>query len=626
MLERLEEVGVLARVDDMHAPPPLVAIGMPRSVRDVIERRLRRLSHATRQLLTLGAVIGREFSLSLVEALTDTAESAVLDALDEALASGMIVEEPGAPGSFAFAHAMIHEALYASITAARRVRMHHAIAEAIERRSAALAFPPLGELAHHFGEAALYKGVDKALYYAIRAGDRAAATLALEDAAFFYEKALRALDLLPPAQERSAERLELHLKQGRCSFGVGQWARARSAFESAISLLGPADDEVRCGVQVSLAETSFWLMDVPALRRHGAEAAALAARVGRGDLWADARAWMASALVADGDVLDGVRMDEEALARAGGARSFALARVPLTLYWVGRLRDAVAQATDAVGFARSSGNPAFLLYALQHLGLSLSGAGRYDEALQAFDEARTFGRTCGALPLLARATSMSVAPLLSLGHLDAAAGRAREARELGYRIGFEPSIVSAGIDLLLIFARSHDPGRAESLLGETTKAVRDASGWHAWKWNIRLSQVRAELALARGAWTEAIHAATQVVDQSQARHHLKYEVLGLATRARARLGVEARAAIVDARAAITLARNLGDPAVRLDCLGLLLDIDGSDAILDEAVQTVYGIVSAVTQPTLRSAFLASVCEKHPHVSRAHRQTNSEVPR
>ena len=384
---------------------------------------------------------------------------------------------------------------------------------------------------------------------------------------------------------------------------------AKRAFEAALSLVDPLKDVKRCELLVSLAEASFWLMDIPALRRYAGEAQVLADRARRDDLWADALAWMASAQVADGDVLGGIQTDRQAVARVGGIRSFGLARVPLTLYWAGRTREAVKRGEQAVTRARESNDPAFLLYALQHLGLSLSGAGRYDDALRAFDEARAFGRHCGAFPLLARATSMSVAPLLSLGDLDGAKTRALEARELAHRVAFDPPLVSAGIDLLLICARSQDPGRAESLLDEIAHGVQNASGWHAWKWNLRLWQARAELASARGSWAEAISAASHVVDQSRPRHRLKYEALGLATRARARYRAGLLRAVDDARGAVHVARSLADPAVLLECLGVLLELDGSDAVLAEARQTARSILGALSQGTLRCAFLRATSSR-----------------
>ena len=612
VLRHLEDSGDLARLDDAEAPASLADFGLPEGIRELIGRRLDRLSQRARTLLTIAAVVGREFSLSVVEGLTELPEDAVLDTMDEALAARIITEEPGVPGSFSFAHTLLRETLYTGITAARRVRLHYRIAVALEQLPGTGRLP-LRELAYHFGQASAYRGAEKAVDYATRAGDQASGALAMEDAARCYELALRALDLLSRGPERNETRFDLHARRGRSFFQIGQWAQAKAAFESALSLLDPQADARRCELLVSLSEASFWLMDLAALRRYAGEAQVLADRIERDDLWADAVAWLASARVADGDVMGGIQTDRQALERAGGIRSFGLARVPLTLYWVGRTREAADHAAQAVERARVSDDPAFLLYALQHQGLSLSGAGRYDDALRAFDEARAFGRHCGAFPLLARATSMSVAPLLSLGDLKGATTRALEARELAHRVAFEPPLVSAGIDLLLIHARSHDPGRAEPLLDEIAHAAENAKGWHAWKWNMRLSQARAELALAQGKWSDAISEATTVVDQSRLRHRVKYEALSLATRARARHRLGLRPAVDDAKSAVRVARSLADPAVLLECLSVLLEVDGSDAVLTEAQLTTRAVLDALSHESLRRVFLDSTSSRFPGV-------------
>ena len=612
MLKHLDETGALTLREEWHGPITLADVGLPEGIRQLIGRRLERLGLTTRRLLTIAAVMGRQFRLSDIEALVDVGEDAVLDAMDEAVTASIVTEEAGAPGSFSFTHTLIREALYTSITAARRVQLHHRIAGALEQQSSPLESRVV-ELAYHFGQAAVYKSANKAVEYATQAGDHAVTTLAFENAAHWYDVALRAMDFVASNTNTTASRFELHVKRGSSFFAVGQWAPAKNAFEAAASLLDPAEHEKRAELLVRLAETAFWLMDVPALRKFAGEAQVLANRAGRNDLWADAQAWMASAMVSDGDVLAAIRMDHEALARAGGIRSFGLARTPLTLYWAGLADEAIQHGFQAVETAKASGDPPFLLYALQHLGLSLSGAGRFDEALRVFDEARAFGRRCGALPLLARATSMSIAPLLSLGDLNGAMARAFDARELAHRVAFEPPLVSAGIDLLMIFARQQDPGRAETLMDETAQAVEKASGWHAWKWDMRLSQARAELAIARGAWGEAVQAATHVIDQSRRRQRPKYEALGLVTRARAARHLGACSAVKDARAAVKAARRLGDPAVLLDCLIVLLELEGTDALLDEAKRTAQKMVRAVSDETLRSAFLTSVGNKAPAV-------------
>jgi tetratricopeptide (TPR) repeat protein len=355
-------------------------------------------------------------------------------------------------------------------------------------------------------------------------------------------------------------------------------------------------------------------MDVAGVRHFASEAQRVAERLGRDDLAADAVGWMASADAADGDVLGAVETDRRALVKCSGTQSFWRARVPLTLYWAGLTAEALEQSSQAVESARESQDPAFLLYALQHYGLALSGAGRYDQALRAFDEARSFGKQCGALPLLARATCMSVAPLLSLGDLEAAKGRALEARELAHRVDFEPPLVSAGIDLLLIYARSQDPSGADGLFDEVARSVEKASGWHAWKWQLRLWQARAELAIARGDWKEGSVAAAHVVEQSRAHSRMKYEALGLATRARALACLGSRKAAGDAQAAISLARRLADPAVLLDCLTALLQIEPSEELYAKVQSLIRQIAATLSDDARRREFIAASSQKFASVS------------
>ena len=585
-------------------------------VREVIRHRFGRLSPLCKKILTLGAVVGREFSLPLMEHLIDVPEDELLDAIEEAIAAKVVTETPRMPGRFSFAHALIGETVYADTMAARRARLHHRVGEALERQSAAQTLP-VEELAYHFTEAAVYDTA-KAIDYAVRAGDFAHDRLALEDAARYYSMALRTLYSLPASPVIRGKQAELHTMSGRSWFQAGQWKCAKAEFVAALSLLNPEELEKRCELLVRIAETSFWLMDVPALRRFSSEAELLADRIGRNDLWADARAWTASAQVADGDVLGGIASDRVTLSRVGGIKSFGLARAPLTLYWVGRSAEAASMAEQAVEGARATNDPGFLLYALQHLGICLSGTGKYDEAFLAFDEACAFGRQCGASALLARATSMSVAPLFSLGEFARAASRAMDARELARGAAFDPPLVSAGIDLLMIYARTHDPGRAEPLLVEVQQAVGEAGGWHAWKWKMRLCQARAELALSRGEWKAAIQFADEVIEQSNWRHRPKYQAMALMARARARRALGVQKALDDAKASVEVARRVADPALLAECLSALLLEDETEELLAETRRITDSVLRGVSDASLRRSFLARL------EANGSRQTDREV--
>src|SRR5207247_101452 len=107
---------------------------------------------------------------------------------------------------------------------------------------------------------------------------------------------------------------------------------------------------------------------------------------------------------------------------------------------------------------------------------------------------------------------------------------AEEARDRARSLSFAPPAVSAGIDLLLNFAPRHEVDRAEVLIEEVAASVARASGWHGWLWSLRLAEARAEIALARENWEEALPWAGDAIERSRARQRVKYEVLGLTTR------------------------------------------------------------------------------------------------
>ena len=177
-------------------------------------------------LLTIAAVVGREFSLSVVEVLTELPEDAVLDTMDEGLAAGIVTEEPGVPGQFQFKNTLLRETLYTGITAARRVRLHYRIAVALEQLPGTGRLPlgarvSLGSRRRSTG--ALKKAVD----YATHAGGQASSALAMEDAARCSELALRALDLLSRGPERNETRFDLHARRGRSFFQVSHGHRQR---------------------------------------------------------------------------------------------------------------------------------------------------------------------------------------------------------------------------------------------------------------------------------------------------------------------------------------------------------------------------------------------------------------
>ncbi len=137
-------------------------LGIPESVSEVIGRRLGRLSADTNAVLLAGAVVGREFELDVVERMAEIDEGRVLEALDEGLASRLIVEAPGGRAQYRFAHALVRETLYGTMSAARQVRMHRRVAEVLEELHAGHLDAVLSQLAHHWLSSRSAGDVDRA--------------------------------------------------------------------------------------------------------------------------------------------------------------------------------------------------------------------------------------------------------------------------------------------------------------------------------------------------------------------------------------------------------------------------------------------------------------------------------
>jgi DNA-binding NarL/FixJ family response regulator len=117
----LQQQGVLSRegmTAQLHRD-----LGLPAGVREAIRSRLDRLSQDCHRVLTFAAIVGRQFGLAELERLVDTLSSGqVLDALEEALAAGIVEEVPGMFGAYQFTHVLIQETLASALSSTRRAR------------------------------------------------------------------------------------------------------------------------------------------------------------------------------------------------------------------------------------------------------------------------------------------------------------------------------------------------------------------------------------------------------------------------------------------------------------------------------------------------------------------------
>ncbi len=257
VLRHLAESGVIEQREDRwvvtRGPEDF---GIPEGVRDVVGRRLARLSEEENQILACSAVIGLEFEPRIVQAAGGFTEANVITALERAVATRLVVDVPGTVPRNRFAHALVRATLYDELTAARRVSLHRRVAEAIELVHGALLDDHLPALAHHWGRATGHaEAGGRAVEYATRAGDRALAQLAHDEAAVYYRQALDILELARAGDLPA--RLDLLIKRGEAQRRAGDPAH-RETLLTAGRLAGELGDAPAAARAALANSRGFW--------------------------------------------------------------------------------------------------------------------------------------------------------------------------------------------------------------------------------------------------------------------------------------------------------------------------------------------------------------------------------
>jgi class 3 adenylate cyclase/tetratricopeptide (TPR) repeat protein len=575
--------------------------GVPSAIKALISARLDALLPEERRAIQLAAVIGKVFWEGGLRTLGASGNvTAQLEALEQKdLLRSQLRSQFRGDREYAFKHDLIRDVAYEMLSRADRRLLHSRVADWIEAISGERLEEYLDLLAHHAVRA---DQPERALDYLTRAAERA------ERAAAHREEATLLAQAIDIAERTGRRPLVagLQAKRGKAFRAVAMWREASQELELALAGLTSEQVEQRIQVLIDLTEVRFWLQDLPGTRRYATEALALAEEIGRDDLAGGAMGALALADGSDGAVQASLDQFQHTLGRVGKnlpTSLFWFEFYGLTLYWTGNYEAAIERSREAIESARKSHDTTTIARALGNLGMALTGRGRYDEALQVFAEARQFAREYDTGTWLARSTAMCGGLHLELFDFARAEALAEEAREISRSLNWPVAMAGGGIDLLLNFARCQQVGRAEPLLPEVAEAAVKAQGAHSWLWKLRLAEARAEIALARGEWEEAMRWADDAIAQSVLKGRVKYQAAGLETRAKALAALGRKhEAIAGLHRAVELVRPVGDPAMFLRVAASLLVLDGDDALLAEARSTARRIIAALPDEEMTRCF------------------------
>jgi DNA-binding winged helix-turn-helix (wHTH) protein/predicted ATPase len=194
-------------------------VGVPESLRQLIEQQLVQLPPADQELLEAASVAGAEFPTAAVAAVTGDAEEAVevhcaaLTRQGQFLRAHAPTEWPDGTlsGRYGFVHDLYREALYERVPVSRRVRWHGQIGRRLEAGYGPRAREVAAELAEHFLRG---RDTERAVQYLQHAGENAQQRSAHQEAIGHLTRGLELLGTLPETPERAQQELTLHLVLG----------------------------------------------------------------------------------------------------------------------------------------------------------------------------------------------------------------------------------------------------------------------------------------------------------------------------------------------------------------------------------------------------------------------------
>jgi class 3 adenylate cyclase/predicted ATPase len=368
--------GVVTRADGHYVlSGPLESLAIPATLRDSLMARLDGLG-PSKEIAQLAAVLGRDFSYELIEAIAPIAGDELRKSLAVLVDAELLIERDGAPDPhdafrhYVFKHALIQDTAYESLLRSRRQQVHGQVALLLEGRfsDAAATHPEL--LAHHYTEAGLR---EPAARYWLAAGEQSAKRSANLEAVNQLERGLALVRGLPESTPRDLQELSLLVALGVPLVAVRGYSSPEVAqvFVRARELCARLGDlQQLCSVLFRLRSFALVHGDVDEALELGAELVRLAEDAANADLrveayyalgaarmyWGDLRGTLEAFAKID-DVYDPVAHRGHAYVFGQDPKMAQLAYQAWALGFMGQHDRAAEKAQQAVAQADWVGHP-----------------------------------------------------------------------------------------------------------------------------------------------------------------------------------------------------------------------------------------------------------------------------
>ena len=613
VLRSLLESGVLTRTKGSYAlTRSLREVRIPETIQEVILSRIDRLERPAKGALQLASVIGREFTVRLLERISDL-EARLEGALSQLKALEFIYEKAYFPElAYMFKHALTHDVAYSTLLSERRRALHRIVAAAIEQLYAERLVEQYETLAHHYHEAGVW---EKALEYLDQAGRKAAAAYATQDALDYYARALEVCERLGettlPLTASVAQR------RAYVSFGIGRFPEAIADLDHTVAAARRLGDEPT--EAIALAYRGY-----AELWNHQLEAseATLLDVIGRGeDELVGARA-LASLLLGILYTISHRHQEAEPLLAFVTAHADTLDSFGRGLWgWVGSRYELWQGRPDAALRLAAEGRPAtepFIahrLFGMWNEAHALGTTGEYEAALRLLQNTLDACERVGDVVVRVRCLNTLGWVYAEIGELERALEWNRRGLDMARTIPApNPEVeMNAALNLAENLLARGGLDEAEENFREVEQVVRDPGiVWMRWRYAQRFFHSFGEYWLARGDPDTALAYAGECLAVAEHSGSRKYIAKGRRLRGQAVLaGGRPDEAEADLVAALDVAAEVGNPPQLWRCHVAVGDLRRAQRRLEEA-RTAYAdavsvidlVAANLTGEELRRTFLS----------------------
>ncbi len=183
----IDEGAVVLKNGDYQVTEKITQVVIPQSIHALIMTRIDKLDEATRNLVRMASVIGRNFFYRILTEVASNIEE--IDRRLDHLKEIQLIRERKRMEEleYLFKHALAQEAAYESILIQRRKELHNKVAQSIEKVFNERLHEFYGMLAYHYS---MGEDLDKAEEYMIKAGEEAMKSAASSEALGYFQEAL----------------------------------------------------------------------------------------------------------------------------------------------------------------------------------------------------------------------------------------------------------------------------------------------------------------------------------------------------------------------------------------------------------------------------------------------------